>query len=256
MNILVVDIGVTHVKVMATGRDTSREFESGPSLTPKRMISDICKFLPDWKYEAVSVGYPGPVHGDRIVSEPLSLGKGWIGFDFKSVFNCPVKIINTAAMQALGSYAGGRMLFLALDMALGSTLIAEGIVEPMELGHLPYKKSIFEDYVGIRGLQKYGKQNWRCYVTDMIRRLTAAIEPDEVVLGGSNVNKLVDLPPGCRIGKNMNAFLGGFRLWGKRWAKIYINKQDIWSAASSWEPAHAEKLIALNQNPIISNIPD
>jgi polyphosphate glucokinase len=250
MNVLVLYIEGTHVKAMATGQDTSREFESGPTLTPRRMISDIRKLLPDWKYEAVSIGYPGPVHGDRIVSEPRNLGNGWVGYDFKNAFNCPVKIMNGAALQALGSYVGGRMLFLGLDTGLGSALIVEGIVEPMELGHLPYKKATFEDYVGIRGLQKYGKQNWRCHVTDMIRRLTAAIEPDEIVLGGGNANKLVDLPPRCRFGKNMNAFIGGFRLWKKPTAIIKINKGDIWATALGWNPAQAEKLIALNQSNI------
>lgn len=246
MNVLVLDIGGTHVKAMATGQDTSLEFESGPTLTPKRMVSNIQKLLPDWKYGAVSIGYPGPVHGNRIVSEPWNLGRGWVGFDFKSAFGCPVKITNDAAMQALGSYQGGRMLFLGLGTGLGSALIVEGIVEPMELGHLPYKKSTFEDYVGLRGLQKYGKQNWRCYVTDMVRRLSAAIESDEVVLGGGNANKLVDLPPGCRLGKNMNAFLGGFRLWDKHAAKIKINKGDVWSTALSWDPTPTEKVMALN----------
>ncbi|MGC9941249.1 MAG: ROK family protein [Verrucomicrobiota bacterium] len=249
MNILVIDIGGTHVKAIATGQETFREFESGPKLTPKRMVSGIQKLLPDWKYEAVSLGYPGPVHGNKIVSDPWNLGRGWVGFDFKKAFKCPVKIINDAAMQALGSYAGGRMLFLGLGTGLGSALIVEGIVEPMELGHLPYKKSTFEDYVGIRGLQKFGKQKWRCHVTDMVRRLTAAIEPDEVVLGGGNASKVADLPCGCRLGKNTNAFLGGFRLWEKRAAETKINKAEIWSAALSWDQAQSEKVIPLNQIP-------
>lgn len=213
MNVLVIDIGGTHVKLMATGRDASCQFESGPTLTPKRMLAEIRKLAADWKYDAVSIGYPGPIRGDRIVSEPHNLGKGWVGFDFQGAFNRPVKIINDAAMQALGSYEGGKMLFLGLGTGLGSALIVDGMIEPLELGHLPYKKHTFEDYVGIRGLQKYGKQNWRCYVADMVRRLTAAIEPDEVVLGGGNVNKLTELPPGCRVGNNTKAFLGGFRLW-------------------------------------------
>jgi predicted NBD/HSP70 family sugar kinase len=247
MKVLVIEVGGTHVKVMATGQDASREFESGPSLTPTRMISEIRALAPDWKYEAVSIGYPGPVHGGRIVSDPSNLGKGWIGFDFPKAFHCPVKIINDAAMQALGSYEGGKMLFLGLGTGLGSALIVDGIIEPMELAHLPYKKSTFEDYAGIRGLQKYGKQNWRCHVTDMVRRLTAAIEPDEVVLGGGNVNKLVELPPGCRAGNNTNAFLGGFRLWEKRPVKSKIVKGDVWSAALGWERAHFEKSIATNQ---------
>jgi polyphosphate glucokinase len=248
MIVLVVDIGGTHVKVMATGQETSREFESGPGLTPKKMISGINKLTADWKYDVVSIGYPGPVHGDRIVAEPVNLGKRWIGFDFKGAFKCPVKIINDAAMQALGSYRGGKMLFLGLGTGLGSALIVDGIVEPMELGHLPYKKSTFEDYAGIRGLQKYGKQNWRCHVMDMIRRLMAAIEPDEVVLGGGNVNKLSELPPGCRAGNNTNAFLGGFRMWGKAVSRPRKIQVDIWSAALGWDAHHAKNLVDANQS--------
>jgi predicted NBD/HSP70 family sugar kinase len=225
MKILVIDIGGTHVKVMTTGQKTSREFESGRLLTPKRMISKIRRLIHDWHFDVVSIGYPGPVHGNRIVSDPWNLGKGWIGFDFQKAFHCPVKIINDAAMQALGSYEGGKMLFLGLGTGLGTALIADGIVEPMELGHLPYKKSTFEDYVGIRGLQKYGKQNWRRHVMDMVRRLTAAIEPDEVVLGGGNVNKLNELPAGCRGGDNTNAFRGGFRLWKE--TRIWQNSTRV-----------------------------
>ena len=247
MKVLVIDIGGTHVKVMATGQDAPRAFESGTRMTPKRMISEIRKIAPDWKYEAVSIGYPGPVCGGRIMSEPWNLGKGWTRFDFKKAFNRRVKIINDAAMQALGSYEGGKMLFLGLGTGLGSALIVDGIVEPMELGHLPYKKLTFEDYVGVRGLQKYGKQNWRCYVADMVRRLIAAMEPDEVVLGGGNVNNLGELPPGCRAGTNINAFLGGFRLWGKRTSKSKAVKDDIWAAALGWERAYFEKSIATGQ---------
>jgi polyphosphate glucokinase len=233
MKVLAIDIGGTHVKVMATGQDVSRAFESGPTLTPRRMISEIRKLIPDWKYDAVSIGYPGPVRGDQIVSEPWNLGKGWIGFDFRGAFNCPVKILNDAAMQALGSYKGGRMLFLGLGTGLGSAFIVDGIIAPMELGHLPYKKYTFEDYIGIHGLQKYGKQNWRCYVTDIVRRLTAAIEPDEVVLGGGNVNKLVELPPRCRVGNNTNAFLGGFRLWEKSNVLGFVLLLFLWSGAAA-----------------------
>jgi polyphosphate glucokinase len=247
MKILVIDIGGNHVKVMATGQETSRAFESGPMMTPKRMVSEIRKLAPDWKYEAVSIGYPGPVRGGRIMSEPWNLGKGWTRFDFPKAFNRRVKIINDAAMQALGSYEGGRMLFLGLGTGLGSALIVDGIVEPMELGHLPYKKLTFEDYVGVRGLQKYGKQNWRCHVGDMVRRLIAAIEPDEVVLGGENGNNLGELPPGCRAAKNTSAFLGGFRLWRKRAAINKSVKNDVWAAALGWERAHFENSIAAGQ---------
>src|SRR5258708_3530947 len=215
MNVLVVDIGGTHVKVLATGQDPHREFDSGPALTPKRMVSEVRKLVADWKYDVVSIGYPGPVLRDRPVSDPWNLGKGWVGFNFRAAFKHPVKIMNDAAMQALGSYKRGKMLFLGLGTGLGSALIVDGVVEPMELGHLPYKHATFEDYVGIRGLEKHGKKKWRSYVADVVRRLVAAVEPEEVVLGGGNVSKLKELPPGCRAGENDNAFVGGFRLWQK-----------------------------------------
>src|SRR6059036_2006971 len=215
MNVLVIDIGGTHVKVLASGQEVHREFESGPALTPKRMVSEVGKLTADWKYDVVSVGYPGPVLRGRPISEPWNLGKGWAGFNFGAAFKRPVKVVNDAALQALGSYKRGKMLFLGLGTGLGSALIVDGIVEPMELGHLPYKRATFEDYVGIRGLEKYGKKQWRSYVADVVKRIVAAIEPDEVVLGGGNVKKLKALPPGCRAVDNANAFLGGFRLWEK-----------------------------------------
>jgi polyphosphate glucokinase len=215
MNVLVIDIGGTHVKVLAMGQEAHREFDSGPALTPKRMVSGVRKLVADWKYDVVSIGYPGPVLRNRPVSEPWNLGKGWGGFNFEAAFKCPVKVVNDAAMQALGSYNGGKMLFLGLGTGLGSAMIVDGIAEPMELGHLPYKKATFEDYVGIRGLEKHGKKKWRHYVTDAVRRLVAALEPDDVVLGGGNVQKLKKLPADCRAGDNANAFLGGFRLWEK-----------------------------------------
>ena len=213
MNVLVIDIGGTHVKVLATGQDPHREFDSGPALTPKRMVSGVRKLVADWKYDVVSIGYPGPVLRGRPVSEPWNLGKGWVGFNFAAAFKRPVKVVNDAALQALGSYKRGKMLFLGLGTGLGSALIVDGLIEPMELGHLPYKKATFEDYVGIRGLERYGKKKWRGYVLDVVERLVAAIEPDEVVLGGGNVKKLNELPSGCRVGDNADAFLGGFRLW-------------------------------------------
>ena len=215
MNVLVVDIGGTHVKVLATGHKVHREFDSGPTLTPKQMVAGVKKLVADWKYEAISIGYPGPVLRNRPVSEPWNLGKGWAGFDFEAAFECPVKVVNDAAMQALGSYKGGKMLFLGLGTGLGSAMVVDGIVEPMELGHLPYKKATFEDYIGIRGVKKYGKKKWRSFVTDVVKRLAAALEPDDVVLGGGNVKKLKELPSGSRAGDNDNAFLGGFRVWQK-----------------------------------------
>ena len=213
MNILVVDVGGTHVKVLAKGQNEPRQFDSGPTLTAERMVLGVKELTKDWFYEEVTIGYPGVVLHGRPVSEPHNLGKGWVGFDYEAAFRCPVRIINDAAMQALGSYQGGKMLFLGLGTGLGSTLIVDGIVEPMELGHLPYKKGTYEDYVGVRGLERLGKKKWREMVKDVVTRLVAALEPDDVVLGGGNVKKLKELPSGCRVGDNANAFLGGFRVW-------------------------------------------
>ncbi len=213
MNVLVVDVGGTHVKLLASGQTEPRRFVSGPTLTAEAMAAGVKELAADWKYEVVTIGYPGPVLNCRPVAEPHNLGPGWVGFDYQAAFGCPVKVINDAAMQALGSYKGGKMLFLGLGTGLGSTLIVDGTVEPMELGHLPYRKGTYEDYVGIRGLERLGKKKWRHYVADVVARFIAAIQPDEVVLGGGNVKKLKELPAGCRTGDNANAFEGGFRLW-------------------------------------------
>jgi polyphosphate glucokinase len=215
MNVLVVDVGGTHVKILATGQDEPRRFPSGPSLTAEQMVATVKDLAGEWTYDVVSIGYPGPVLLGRPVAEPRHLGLGWVGFDYQAAFGRPVKLVNDAAMQALGSYQGGKMLFLGLGTGLGSTLVVDGIVEPMELGHLPYRKSTYEDYVGIRGLEQRGKKKWRLYVADVVALLTAALEPDDVVLGGGNIKKLKQLPPGCRAGDNANAFRGGFRLWEK-----------------------------------------
>jgi len=212
-SVLVVDIGGTSVKVMASGHQTHRSFPSGPKMTAKEMVSGVKKLAADWAYDAVSIGYPGPVLRSRPVAEPHNLGRGWVGFDFARAFGRPVKVINDAAMQALGSYRGGKMLFLGLGTGLGSTMIVDGNVEPMELGHLPYKKGTFEDYVGYAGLERHGKKKWRRHVADVVKRLIAALEPDETVIGGGNVGKLAALPQHARAGDNANAFLGGFRLW-------------------------------------------
>lgn len=213
MNVLVVDVGGTHVKILATGQDTPRKFVSGPAMTAERMVSGVVKLARGWKYDAVAIGYPGVVARGRPIVEPHNLAKGWVGFDYRAAFRRPVKIINDAAMQALGSYKGGAMLFLGLGTGLGSALVVDGVLEPMELGHLPYKKGTYEDYVGLRGLEKRGKKKWRKHVLDVVEGLVAALEPDDVVLGGGNVKLLKELPLGCRIGNNVNAFLGGFRLW-------------------------------------------
>jgi polyphosphate glucokinase len=213
MNVLVVDVGGTHVKILATGQKQSREFPSGPSLTPTQMVASVKQLAGDWKYDAVSIGYPGVVVRNRVVTEPHNLGPGWVDFDFEAAFKRPVKIVNDAALQALGSYKRGKMLFLGLGTGLGSAMIVDGIIEPMELAHLPYKRGTYEDYVGKRSFEKRGKKRWRRHVAEVVELLTAALEPDEVVLGGGNVKKLKELPPGSRAGANANAFLGGFRLW-------------------------------------------
>lgn len=213
MKVLVADVGGTHVKVLVSGQDEPRKFDSGPKLVPRTMVREIKKITSDWEYDAVSIGYPGPALHNRPVAEPHNLGCGWVGFNFEKAFGHPVKLINDAAMQALGSYKRGKMLFLGLGTGLGSTMIVDGIVQPMELGHLPYKKSTYEDYVGERGLDRLGKRKWRRHVEDVVARLIAALEPDDVVLGGGNVRLLKKLPKGCRAGENANAFTGGFRLW-------------------------------------------
>ena len=216
MDVLVIDVGGTHIKILATGKTEKREFPSGPKLTPQEMVSGVGQLAEGWSYEVVSVGYPGPVLHNRPVADPANLGRGWMGFDFKAAFKRPAKVINDAAMQALGSYKEGKMLFLGLGTGLGSALIVDGIVEPMELGHLPYKKGTYEDYVGLRGLQRLGDKRWRKRVFDVVDRLVAALEADDVVLGGGNVKLLKELPPRCRVGDNANAFRGGFLMWEDR----------------------------------------
>jgi len=213
--VLVLDIGGTHVKALVTGEKVHRQFDSGKHLTPRRTIAEVRKLVAGWDYNHITIGYPGPVLHGKPQCDPWNLGKGWVGFDFKRAFKCPVKVINDAAMQALGSYRKGKMLFLGLGTGLGSTLIVEGHVVPMELAHLPYRTGTFEDYVGLRGFEKFGKRKWRKFVEDVVNRLVAALQPDEVVLGGGNVKRLKTMPPLCRPGDNSNAFRGGFRLWEK-----------------------------------------
>jgi polyphosphate glucokinase len=215
MNVLVVDVGGTHVKIFATGQKEPREFPSGPTLTAEEMVDGVKELAVGWKYAAVAIGYPGPVLRNRPVAEPHNLGRGWVTFDYEAAFGCPTKVINDAAMQALGGYKGGKMLFLGLGTGFGTAMVADDIAEPMELGHQPYKKATYEDYVGLRGLKRLGKKRWRRQVADVVLRLRTVLEPDDVVIGGGNARKLAGPPPGCRIGDNANAFLGGFRLWKK-----------------------------------------
>jgi polyphosphate glucokinase len=212
--ILTVDVGGSHVKVMTNRAREKREFVSGPGLSARSMVKQVKQLTADWSYDVVSVGYPGPVVGNRPTSQPYNLGAGWKGFDFAKAFGCPTKLVNDALMQALGSYDGGKMLFLGFGTGLGSAMIVDGVLLPMELGHLPYRKEkTFEDFVGEAGLERHGKKKWMRYVEDVVGHLVAALEPDYVVLGGGNADKLGSLPEKARLGNNANAFLGGFRLW-------------------------------------------
>ena len=218
---LAVDVGGTHVKIRATGHPTPRKVVSGPTMTAQAMVRAVKRLAVGFRYDVVSIGYPGVCIHNRPIVEPHNLGPGWVGFDFGRAFGRPVRIVNDAAMQALGSYRGGRMLFLGLGTGLGSAMIIDGVLEPMELAHLPYRKGrTFEDYVGERGRERLGKKRWRRYVADVVERLRAALEPDEVVIGGGNAVRLKRLPAGVRLGNNRNAFTGGFRLWDERWAKV------------------------------------
>jgi len=214
LKVLAIDIGGTSVKILASGQTESRRFPSGPTMTPAEMASRVKEIADGWKYDVVSIGYPGLIHRGHVVSEPHNLGPNWVGFDFEAAFGCPVKLINDAAMQALGSYKEGIMLFFGLGTGLGSALVAEGTVVPMELAHLSYGEETYEDYLGNRGLQRFGREKWEKYVHFGVARLIAVLHPDDVVIGGGNVKKLKELPPGCRAGDNANAFIGGFRLWG------------------------------------------
>src|SRR5215510_9932944 len=184
MKVLVIDVGGTHVKILATGQKVPFKFASGPTLTAKQMVSEVRKLAGNWKYDVVSIGYPGPVLHHHPMAEPHNLGRGWVGFDFAKAFGCPVKIVNDAALQALGCYQGGKMLFLGLGTGLGSAMIVEGIVEPMELAHLPYRKGTYEKYLGIGGLKRDGKKKWRRHVTDVVKRLVKALQPEDTVIGG------------------------------------------------------------------------
>jgi polyphosphate glucokinase len=213
VNILTIDVGGTHVKILVSGETEGRRFPSGPKMTPAAMISGVKALADGWKYDVATIGFPGPVKAGHIIGEPHNLASGWIGFDFAAALGCPVRLVNDAAMQALGSYKGGKMLFLGLGTGLGTTMVVDGIILPMELGHLPYKRGTFEDYIGERGLKRTGKRKWQAHVADVTARLIRALMPDDVVLGGGNVRLLDPMPSGCRAGENSNAFFGGFRIW-------------------------------------------
>jgi hypothetical protein len=213
LKVLAVDIGGTNVKILATGQTEPRKFPSGKTLTPRKMVAGVKKLAKDWQYDAVAIGYPGKVVADRATTEPRNLAHGWVGFDFAAAFGRPVKVINDAAMQALGSYEGGTMLFLGLGTGLGSALMVRGHIVPMELGALSYKDKAIEDYLGARGLKKVGKKKWRKSVAFWVERFTSALLLDDVVIGGGNAKKLKQVTPGCRLGSNANAFLGGYRMW-------------------------------------------
>jgi polyphosphate glucokinase len=213
VKILVVDIGGTNVKLLASGHETPRKFPSGPELTPDRMVAGVRAASTDWEYEVVSIGFPGPVLCGQPMTEPVNLGPGWMGFDFEAAFGCPVKVINDAGMQALGSYQGGKMLFLGFGTGLGAAVVINGVVEPGEIGRFHYKKRTLEHYVGERGKKRQGRKKWQGQVEEIVARLVQALKPDDVVLGGGNAKKLKPLPPRTRLGDNSFAFLGGFRLW-------------------------------------------
>ncbi|HLK93342.1 MAG TPA: ROK family protein [Polyangia bacterium] len=213
MKILVIDVGGTHVKVQATGQRTRRKLPSGPGLTPRRMVRAVGDLVSDWQYDVISIGFPARVARGKIGAEPANLGRGWVGFDFSRAFGRPTKVINDAAMQALGAYQGGHMLFLGFGTGLGSAFIADGVIVPMELAHLPYKKATYEDYVGLRGLAKNGKKRWRRDVADVIARLTAALEAEDLVIGGGNSKYLKEIPKDARLVTNAHAIKGGYRLW-------------------------------------------
>ncbi len=212
--VLAIDLGGSKVKALLSGQEEPRAAQSGPDFTPAQMVATVGELADGWSWEQVSLGIPAPVHGGRIVHDPVNLGEGWVSFDFAEAFGRPTRVVNDAAMQALGSYDGGTMLFLGLGTGLGSALVTDGLVQPMELGHMPYRnKKSFEDYVGEAALDRRGKKRWREDVADVVATLTAALQPDYVVIGGGNADKLKELPPNARLGDNFNAFIGGFRLW-------------------------------------------
>jgi polyphosphate glucokinase len=226
MKILTIDVGGSHVKVQVSGQSESRKADSGPSMTAAEMIEAVKAMTSDWTYDVVSLGFPGPVVRNVPVREPANLGNGWVGFDYAAALGRPMKIVNDAAMQALGSYTGGRMLFVGLGTGLGLALVVEGVLVPLELGHLPYKRRrTFEDFVGTGALERLGKKKWRRQVGEVLEALTAALEPEYVVIGGGNADLLKALPPNTRLGDNGNAFVGGYRLWESARAPGFVAPQ-------------------------------
>ena len=225
MKVLAIDVGGTSVKLLATDQKEPVKFPSGPNMDPKSMVKQIKKLTADWDYDVVSIGIPAPFLLGHLILDPKNLGPGWVDFDFEAAFGCPVKIMNDAAMQALGSYKSGKMIFLGLGTGLGAAFVIDGVAESRELAHLPYKKKTYEDYVGRKALERLGKKKWRKNVEEIVTRLVEALHPDDVVIGGGNAKKLKELPKGCRLGENANAFLGGFRLWndmnsGRKQSKV------------------------------------
>jgi polyphosphate glucokinase len=215
--VLVVDVGGSRVKALASNETEMRRFRSGPSLTAREMVDQVLAEVDGWTWDMVSIGVPGQVRGGTVVAVPINLGDGWVGFDFEAAFGKPTKVVNDAVMQAVGSYGGGRMLFLGLGTGLGSALIYDGVIAPLELAHLPFRKKTYEDYVGSRALEHKGAEKWKEAVFEMVEQFTGAFQPDEIVLGGGGVDDLDELPAGCRRGANENAFAGGFRLWEPDW---------------------------------------
>jgi polyphosphate glucokinase len=214
MSILVIDIGGSHVKMRVPEADTPRRIDSGPTTTPEAMVVEVRQAIADWSYDRIAIGYPGVIANGRIVQDPKNLGPGWVGFDFAAAFGVPVRLLNDAAMQAYGSYTGGRLLFLGLGTGLGSAMVIDGVIAPMELAHLPYRKErSYEDYLGERGLLARGPERWRSHVWRVVELFRAALQPDDIAIGGGNAKKLDATPPGVRLVPNTNAFLGGFRLW-------------------------------------------
>lgn len=217
MKVLVIDVGGTNVKLLATGRRTPRKVPSGSALTARQMVAKVLPAVADWQFDAVSIGYPGPVDGNRPRKDPVNLGKGWVRFDFEQALGAPVRMINDAAMQAIGSYDGGNMLFVGLGTGLGTTLVRDGTVVPLEMAHLPYRNGrTFEEYVGEQGMLEFGKPRWRRHVERVVGMLMNATVADYVVIGGGNARHLRTLPPQARLGTNANAFRGGFRMWQER----------------------------------------